>query len=272
MNIAMHSEIFVEDNVLESINLAKEAGFDGLEIFIPRLLKDIQDGADLAKIRSALSGMQVPMLGALLGIESVERKKEVELTKLLKHTCLLSEWFDCNVIQVVALNALDGCRRAERIKKIASSISILAEIAGSKNIRLALEPVCFSSFSSLQDAVEVVMAVGCDKAGLVLDTWHLWVNGTQPEDIIALEPHIILNAHLADSKPRIGKWWTNDDRHALPGEGVVPLEEYVNAIKTTGYNGWWTVEVHGRENFKHWTSRQLASLMYKRALDVLKKL
>lgn len=265
----MHSQIFLENTVYEDILLAKEAGFDGIEIYIPRLLHDLKEGTDIGLLNSVLGNMNVLMLDALLGIELMENYHGSEFIAHFERVCTLAVQLNCGAIQVVVLDGLNYCRPHERILKIKRSLSILADLAWSHRIRLAIEPVCFSAFRSLQDVLDVVASVGSDRVGMILDTWHLWISKVCPKEISALDPRLIMGAHLGDSKPRQGAVWSDDARGALPGKGIVPMGVFVDAIKDSGYSGWWTVEVHGRSHFKEMSARQLAYAMYQSAINLL---
>lgn len=79
--------------------------------------------------------------------------------------------------------------------------------------------------------------------GVTLDTTHAGANG---EDILKtyeiLRP-VLRNVHLSDVQWVEGRPRT----HAMPGEGTVPLREFLAALARDGYDGLVTLELHPRE-------------------------
>ena len=73
---------------------------------------------------------------------------------------------------------------------------------------------------------------------------------------------------LPASPPATGNLrWANDLREALPGDGVVPLKEGIEALRATGYDDVWTAELY---SFFHseW-SPTLVAHEVKRRMDAL---
>ena len=77
--------------------------------------------------------------------------------------------------------------------------------------------------------------------GLVIDFWHLWAGrGTRPEELARLDRQLIFGVHLADGKrPPEGEPWIDEKllRGFLPGDGDLPMAEWVAAVKATGFDG-----------------------------------
>ena len=88
--------------------------------------------------------------------------------------------------------------------------------------------------------------------GMVIDFWHLWAGReTTPDDVAQLDKAMIYGIHFCDGKaiPKRGKWTEEGCRGYLPGEGDIPVAEWVAAVKATGYNGSWSSELLSP---KHW--------------------
>jgi 4-hydroxyphenylpyruvate dioxygenase len=124
-------------------------------------------------------------------------------------------------------------------------------------VRLGLEPVTFSPFRRLDHAIEVVERVGPDKVGLCLDTWHLWTSGVSWDSVAEVDPALIVAVHLGDTELKSGSNWSDDDRAALPGEGILPLDEGIEALMRTGFEGMWAVEMKSRRHWE-WDPERLA--------------
>jgi sugar phosphate isomerase/epimerase len=96
----------------------------------------------------------------------------------------------------------------------------------------------------------VIDAAERDNAGLVLDFWHLWQRGTTPDDVARLDRRFISGVDFADSLGPAGSPSPGQrSRCVWPGEGEIPLREWVAAVRATGFDGWWDNELYSPP---HW--------------------
>lgn len=242
--LALHTGVFRDTDLLGDVALARGAGYGAVELQLDKLIRHADADPDAEALRSALGPLTVPMTNALLGIERLD---SAHLGAIRRAAPLLAA-VECGVLQVVALDGFGaaGGSAAARHGRLVAALDPLVEAAGRAGLRLGLEPVSFSPFHKLDEALEIVTYFGPARIGLVLDTWHLWTSGTAWRDVAALDPAAIARAHLGDGAARTGAAWSDEDRAALPGAGVVPVVEGIRAIAATGYSGGWGVEAHGR--------------------------
>ena len=81
--------------------------------------------------------------------------------------------------------------------------------------------------------------------GLLLDSWHWHHAGATPEDIIAAGRDRIVHVHFNDS-PNLPPEQIHDNQRLLPGEGVINLTGFLQALQSIHYNDALSVEVFGR--------------------------
>jgi sugar phosphate isomerase/epimerase len=121
----------------------------------------------------------------------------------------------------------------------------VARAGAAHGIHYYLEPIAWTPLASLAEAVEAVDAAECDNVGLVLDFWHLWQAGTTPDEIARLDRRIIFGVDFADSLGSPGSPDPDQQsRRVWPGEGTIPLGEWVAAVRATGFDGWWDNELY----------------------------
>jgi sugar phosphate isomerase/epimerase len=89
----------------------------------------------------------------------------------------------------------------------------------------------------------VIDAAERENIGLNVDTFHIWAGGTPWEEVTRLDPGKIVVVHLSDATPRQGEEWSDLDRGVFPGDGIIPLKEGIAAIRSTGYDGTWAIEM-----------------------------
>jgi sugar phosphate isomerase/epimerase len=104
--------------------------------------------------------------------------------------------------------------------------------------------------------------------GLLLDSWHWHHAGATPEDIIAAGRDRIVHVHFNDS-PNLPPEQIHDNQRLLPGEGVINLTGFLQALHKIGYTDALSVEVFGRT--KDMTPEAAAKAGLDSALAVFRK-
>jgi sugar phosphate isomerase/epimerase len=236
-------------NVMADLRIARDVGYDAVEITVPKLVRYLDAGYQARDLKPALGSLRLAMINSFLHIERQQPEARRELREQCRRLCAAAQTLDCPALQVVALNALQGEPWPEIRAKTSRSLVELADIAAPFGVRLALEPVSFTPLCTLAQALEVLDEAGRDNVGLCLDTFHLWTGGTPWDEVAALDASLIVIAHISDVTPRQGEHWSDADRDVLPGDGILPLKQGIEAIHATGYDGVWSVELLGAH---HW--------------------
>jgi sugar phosphate isomerase/epimerase len=240
--------------------VAKETGWDGIFVREEHLRRYLAQGYSAASLRDALHGLGPVNLGAL---PDVERWRPDERAAMLREAEALTELaVDCGASYVQLLTgpvapggAYSGPAElspAELRRVTASAIRAVADLGAPAGVRYYLEPVAWTPLSTLAQAVDVIDAAERDNVGLVLDFWHLWQRGATPEAIARLDPRMIFGVDFADSLGPAGSDGPAQiSRCVWPGDGDIPLRDWVDAVRSTGFDGWWDNELYSPV---HWES------------------
>lgn len=105
--------------------------------------------------------------------------------------------------------------------------------------------------------------------GLTLDAWHWHHAGATTADIIAAGHDRIVEVHFDDA-PNLPPEQIRDNERLMPGEGVINLAGFLQALQKIGYQDALSVEVFGR-GLKQMTPEQGARLGLTTARAVLEK-
>ena len=128
-----------------------------------------------------------------------------------------------------------------------------ARILAGSNVRLGLEFLGplelrkmykYEFIWRMNDMLEFARECG-PNVGLQLDSWHWHHAGATPEDIIAAGRDRIVHVHFNDS-PNLPPEKIHDNQRLLPGEGVINLTGFLQALHSIHYNDALSVEVFGR--------------------------
>jgi len=123
----------------------------------------------------------------------------------------------------------------------------LAEFAAFHGVKIALEPLnaaimnIESAIWTLPQAMQIVEAVDRDNFGICLDCWNVWQNAGIFDAIKACGDRIFV--------VQVSDWRTPqsfEDR-LVPGQGEIPLADFLRAVRAAGYKGAYSVEIFSKD-------------------------
>lgn len=132
----------------------------------------------------------------------------------------------------------------------AARFAELAAQAEGVGARLGIEFFPWSNVKTLRDGLQLVEEAGHDAGGVVIDTWHIARGHTPASDLATVPLHRIIGVELNDAdEPVIGTLFEDTvHRRRYCGEGSFDLTAMITALRTTGWNGPWGVEILSDEH------------------------
>lgn len=124
-------------------------------------------------------------------------------------------------------------------------LRLCAQILCSFGIRLGLEFVGPHHLRTrwenpfiwnMEQTLDFVDAIGEPNVGLLVDAYHCHTTGLSNEELAKLDVNKIIHVHINDAKPIPVEELLDNDR-LYPGEGVIDLPGFLQALKQTGYTG-----------------------------------
>jgi sugar phosphate isomerase/epimerase len=273
MKLSMNTTVTMFSNVIHDIRIAKEAGFAGIELQDPHLYRYLDLGLPIERLTRDLDGIEVSAVGCLHNISNVNCPEKPFLDAVDK-MCSIAKKLGAPMIQAITgpddsylirdyhegkiakddrrfLDVL-GMSQSDMIKYTAQGVAQAAKIAAGYGLKIFLEPLAAAPVNTIKQAVQIIEAAGYDNVGVVIDFWHVWTAGEPPEYIASLDKDIIYNVHLCDGldfdrdttplEPELRDVWL--------GEGAIPLRDWIKAIQSTGYDGWYTCETFCKRAFE----------------------
>ncbi len=152
-----------------------------------------------------------------------------------------------------------------------------ARILAQHNVRLGLEflgplhlrkQFKYEFIWRMNEMLEFAKECG-PNVGLLLDAWHWHHAGATTQDIINAGRQNIVHVHFDDA-PNLPPEQIRDDQRLLPGEGVINLTGFLQALQKIGYTDALSVEVFGR-GLKDMPVEQAAKLGLDSSLSVFRK-
>jgi 2-keto-myo-inositol isomerase len=218
------------------LRIARETGYDGVEVRAERLLANPDEVAASADIVQpaevwSLNGIQLQLTpeGVLdRGRLAAEMAPRLQICRRLTAAYLL----------VVPPRAA-GADRERAIGAMRDGLAILRDAAASHGIGIAFEFLGFADCPI--DTPQLAGRVVADLPGveLVLDSCHWHASGAGSLDAFPIDR--LAMVHLNDA-PAIPPRDIEDADRLLPSRGVIRLTELVGTLRAAGYRGPWSLE------------------------------
>lgn len=148
-------------------------------------------------------------------------------------------------------DALGGAYAIAIVEKLAEpeaaaeQLARLAARAAEHGLVVALEFMPWSDVRDATAAWELVRACGHPSAGVLVDTWHFFRGGGTLEELRSVPRERIVAVHLADADAQVVGTLLEDtiSRRRVPGEGALPLVDFIRTLEAIGADVEVAVEV-----------------------------
>jgi hydroxypyruvate isomerase len=236
------SILFTELPLLQRPQAAKRAGFDAVEFWWPWPVATPSD-AEVQRFAAAITDAGVHLVGLNFfagdmpggdrGLVSWPARS-AEFRDNIEVTVGLGEQLGCRAFNALYGNRQDGCAPGQQDELAAENLARAARAARRIGGTVLVEPVSGAPRYPLltaADALRVIDRVCAEheagNVGLLLDVYHLAVNGDDIDAAIDLAAGRIGHVQIADAP----------GRHE-PGTGQLDLDHYLGRIAAAGYSGW----------------------------------
>lgn len=265
--ISMNVTTTFHGNVVQDVRLAKEAGYGGIELQSPKLYRYLDAGYDVQTLPPLLEGLEVTGLGAVLDIERQGAGRDDFIAEV-ERMCGVATAVGAPIVQLCTGPVDSAVVRDHRAGRLAdddtryratlgldedaavritgANVRLAADIAADHGLEVYLEPLAWAHLNRCRHALDLIEEAGRDNVGIALDTWHFWTTGDTLAEVRALPASVIKAVHLSDGFDLDRDRTVPDQavhRNVVIGGGAIPLQQWVDAIKATGYDGWWVTEM-----------------------------
>jgi 2-keto-myo-inositol isomerase len=232
--LALHSWTLDTTPLPQVLALAREVGWDGVELRQVDFDRAAALGEPVADTLAAIRGAGVPVvtLGTRSGFLFAQGEERRELLAALEVSCRHARALGCPVLMT------GPGQREATLTEAAAVLREAGDIVASHGLRLAVE---FSWMHPVLHSVPSLMtlldAAGHPACGALLDTYHLQRSGRPGRGfddvpgalIFAVQFSDCATTPAADPKPPA-------DRR-LPGDGDVAWDDVLGALRDAGYAG-----------------------------------
>ncbi|MBW1808917.1 MAG: sugar phosphate isomerase/epimerase [Deltaproteobacteria bacterium] len=217
-------------------NLAAIAqmGYDGVELAIrdPEQVdgQSILDQASRHQLEiSAIGTGQAWGEEGLSFSDPDPQVRQNAIQRIIKHLPIAAK---CQAILIIGL--IRGVPKPEQdidqsLAWMTEALTQCGQAASDKGVRLAIEPISRLEtplINTVEQGLDLIDRIGIDNLGLLLDTYHMYVEERSLLKSIRLAKGHIVHFHVADSN------------RCHPGAGDLDFGAILNELDKTGYSGY----------------------------------
>ena len=225
----------------EKLAAISRAGFTGIEIFEQDFIAFDGTPVDVGWL-VADYGLEIMLFQPFRDFEGLPEPYRSRAFDRAERKFDLMNNMGCDLVLVcsnISAMALGGIDRA------ADDLAELGERAEKRGIRVGFEALAWGRhINDHRDAWEVVRRADHSHVGLILDSFHTLSRRIDPQSIRSIPGDRIFFVQLADA-PKIDMdlfYWSRHFRN-MPGEGDLPVVDFMRAVAATGYAGPLSLEI-----------------------------
>src|SRR5215470_451945 len=225
----------------EKIKAIAAAGFQGVEIFENDFLSFDGGPRDVGRMIADL-GLKTVAFQPFRDFEGMpEPQRSRNFSRAERKFDVMQELgvdllLVCSNVSAQSLGSID--RSADDFRE-------LGERAAARGLKIGFEALAWGRYiSDYRDAWEVVRRANHAAVGLVLDSFHALARKLPVDPILGIPAEKIFLVQLADA-PRLDYDILSWSRHfrCFPGQGDLPVLDFVKAIAAAGYGGPLSLEI-----------------------------
>ncbi len=252
----------------EKLAAIAKAGFSGVEIFendfltydaSPREVRAMvrDHGLEITLFQPFRDFEGMPDQHRQRAFERAERKFDI-MGELGTDLMLI-----CSNVSQISLGGID---------RAANDFHELGERAAKHGLRVGYEALAWGRhISDHRDAWEVVRRADHSNVGIILDSFHTLSRKIDPNSIRSIPGDKIFIVQLADA-PLFDMdllYWSRHFRN-MPGEGDLPVVDFMRAVAATGYSGPLSLEIFN-DQFRGGSARLLAEDGHRSLINLMDK-
>ena len=233
--------VSLSGDLREKIRAIARAGFDGVEIFENDLIASDHSPREVGQmVREA--GMFVTLFQPFRDFEGLPEPFRSKAFDRAERKFDVMQEIGTDLILVcsnVSPHAQGGIDRA------AADLHDLGQRAAKRGLRIGFEALAWGRFvNDHRDAWEIVRRADHGSVGIILDSFHTLSRGIDVGNIRSIPKEKIFLVQLADA-PKLQLDLLSWSRHFrnMPGQGDLPVADFLEAVRATGYDGVLSLEI-----------------------------
>ncbi len=233
--------VSISGDLREKLEAIAAAGFDGVEIFENDFLT-FDGSPETVRSMAVDLGLEITLFQPFRDFEGLPEPWRSRAFDRAERKFDLMERLGAPMVLIcssVSPHALGGIDRA------AADFRELGERAARRGLKVGYEALAWGRhINDHRDAWEIVRRADHPNVGLILDSFHSLSRRLGSDSIRAIPGDRIFFVQVADA-PKMDMdllYWSRHFRN-MPGQGDLPVADFVRAVAATGYAGPLSLEI-----------------------------
>jgi sugar phosphate isomerase/epimerase len=257
MKLAFSTNAYLKFSFAEAIRRLAHIGYEGVEIMAdvphawPACLLEEQKQAIRASLNEhglGISNINAFMMNAIddprqkywypSWIEPDPHYRQIRIDHTRRALTLARELGACCITTEPGGPVRAGDSWTQSLQLFIEMIKPVAEHAENEGVLLLVEPEPGLLIETADQFLEFMQHIDSPAIGLNFDIGHFYCVGDEPAEIVPRLARYTRHYHLEDiAASRV-------HHHLIPGEGAIDFLATLQAILSTGYDGWVTIELY----------------------------
>ena len=237
-------------SIVQEVEIVAKAGYQGIEPWIRELDQHVKEGGSLVDLGKRIKDSGLAVVD-LIGFFEWAVDDEGRRKKGLEEARRNMEMVRAVGGTRIAAPPYGATDQADLdLRKVAERYRALLEIGDGHGVTPIVEVWGFSRpISRLGEAAFVAIESGHPRAAILADVYHLHKGGSDFGGLHLLGPDSIPVLHMNDY-PDLPREKLNDSDRVYPGDGVAPLKELFQTLRSLGFRVNLSLELFNREYWK----------------------
>ena len=238
-------------SVVEEMEVAAEAGWQGVELWIRNIRRHVDEGGSLAELKKRVDDLGLEVTSAIgftawaiddeaERAQGLERfREEMELVAQIGGTHIAAS--PAGIHQTPDVDLFQVARRYRDLLELGRQTGVIPQL----EIWGAAE-----TLDTVGEAALVACHADHPDACLLLDAFHMYRGASGFEGLQLLSGAKMHAFHINDYPDDPPRDQINDSHRVYPGDGVCPLGSVLKSLYETGFRGMLSLEVFNRGYWK----------------------
>ena len=241
-------------DVKQQVQIAAEAGYQGIELWMKDILAYLETGGTTAEIKAIVTESGIPIVDVIAFYpwgDAGEQVRQQALAQAERELPLLAE-LGC---QAIAAPPAGNVEKVS-LEAMAGYFAQFASLART----IGIEPYIefwgkAKPLSRLSDGLFIAMECGLPGVKLLLDAIHMYIGGSSLSSLTYLKGDHIGIVHVDDWLATLAR--EDTEERVFPGEGIAPTHELAYLLHQAGYDGYLSLELF-IEDYENETALEVA--------------
>ncbi|WKN33059.1 sugar phosphate isomerase/epimerase [Porifericola rhodea] len=221
--------------LVKEIEIAAQAGYDGIEVWVPGVQKYVEEGGSLKDLKTRIDELGIKVEDAIgfaqwivddpqVRANAFEQAKR-EMDMLAQIGCTRIAAPPAGATDKVGLDLLAAADRYRQLLELGEEMGVIPQ----------LEVWGFSAnLHRLGQTTFVAMESGHPKARILPDVYHLFRGGSSFNALQMLSGSTVEIFHMNDYPAQPARDQLTDKDRVYPGDGVAPLNQILQTLAAGG--------------------------------------